>query len=81
MLYKGESVASRGSLSHLKVFYNHNSMKTDVKANFQHAWDLMEVRSQLQYWNTYVDFLHSHCPSLYKFINRGVLCYTGATLT
>ncbi|XP_038047575.1 uncharacterized protein LOC119721568 [Patiria miniata] len=46
MLYSGSSIASRGSLAHMKVFYNHRSMSTDVKQNVQHAWDLIEFTTE-----------------------------------
>ncbi|XP_038069432.1 uncharacterized protein LOC119738598 [Patiria miniata] len=41
-LYKGSSVASRGSLAHLKEFYRHRCMANDAKQDIQHIWDTIE---------------------------------------
>ena len=44
LLFKGESMASRGTLYHLKDFFHHRSIKGNVAANAQHVWDMLQVR-------------------------------------
>ena len=41
--YKGESEASRGTLSQLKTFFGHRSLKTNVMENVQHVVDMVDV--------------------------------------
>ena len=41
--HNAESEACKGTLSHIKNMFGHHKLKTKVKDDFQHAWDLMEV--------------------------------------
>ena len=41
--YSGKSLADRGTLYHIKEFFNHKSLKSNVMENFQHVWDFIEV--------------------------------------
>ena len=45
MLYRGQSVAARGTIAQLKGFFGHRSLKKDVMQNYQHVWDMIEVKS------------------------------------
>ena len=43
-LFKGESVAERGTIAHLKEYFRHRSFSPKkVMDNFQHVWDFMQV--------------------------------------
>ena len=43
LLFRGESVAARGTYAQLKEYFNHRSLKKNVMANVQHVWDMVEV--------------------------------------
>ena len=42
-LFSQKSEAARGTLYQLKAYFNHRGLKKEVKDNFQHAWDMIEV--------------------------------------
>ncbi|XP_066264517.1 uncharacterized protein [Branchiostoma lanceolatum] len=42
MLFTQKSEACRGTLSQLKAYFRHKSMKRNVQENVQHVWDMVE---------------------------------------